>query len=273
MFGGWRRAVRRAAARVAGQRQSAPPPPRCPEGWRTGGPDFVGIGAMKAGTSWWYALVVEHPDAVDVPGRPKEVHYFDRFSVEEFSPEDREGYAAFFPRPSGRLVGEWTPRYMHDFATPALLADCAPDAKLLVLLRDPVERFISGVTHETTRGWPATDVMLADHFARGVYVDQLERVAQSYSRDKLLVLQYERCVASTRAAIATTYEFLGLDRGFAPPSLDRRINETSGPPLDMSPATRRRLVDAYRPSVDRLVAAFPDLEVDLDLWPNFTTAA
>lgn len=228
---------------------------------------------MKAGTSWWYSLVVEHPGAVDVPGRPKEVHYFDRFSVEEFTPQDREEYAAFFPRPSGRLVGEWTPRYMHDFASPALLADSAPEAKILVLLRDPVERFISGVTHETTRGRPPVGVLLADHFARGLYLDQLERVAQCYGRDQLLVLQYERCVASPRASIAATYDFLGLDRGFAPPSLDRRANETSGRPFAMSPATRRRLVDAYRPSIDRLVAAFPHLDMDLELWPNFRLAA
>ena len=52
--------------------------PECPEGWTTGPPDYVGIGAQRCGTSWWYAAMRRHP-AIERSPLGKEVHYFDRF--------------------------------------------------------------------------------------------------------------------------------------------------------------------------------------------------
>jgi hypothetical protein len=246
--------------------RTPPPVPRAPEGWRTGPPDFVGVGTMKSGTSWWYTLLVRHPGAVDVAGRPKEVHFFDRFANEEPSASDAEAYASYFPRPEGRLVGEWTPRYAHDYWTPPLLRRVAPDARLLVLLRDPVDRFVSGVTHDVRRGRPDVNLLLQDHFARGVYAEQLDRLLASFERDRVLVLQYERCVRDTAAQLVRTYEFLGLDAAFVPDGVDRRVNATSTDKASVAPAGLERLAAAYRPSVARLAAEWP--EIDLDLWPN-----
>jgi hypothetical protein len=53
--------------------------PVAPSGWTVAPPDFVGVGAQKAGTTWWYTLLSSHPGVHAPPGRRKELHYFDRF--------------------------------------------------------------------------------------------------------------------------------------------------------------------------------------------------
>ena len=114
------------------------PEPECPPDWRTGPPDFVGIGAYRSGTTWLYEMIAAHPDVAIPPGRPKELHFFESFWEGGFTPAEVARYHRYFPRPAGKLVGEWTPRYMFDSWTPRMLAVAAPEARLLVVLRDPV---------------------------------------------------------------------------------------------------------------------------------------
>ena len=79
----------------------------------------------------------------------KEIHFFDRFWDGREVPADLPGaYARQFPRPEGELTGEWTPRYMHDFWALPLLKAAAPEARILVMLRDPVDRYRSGIARE-----------------------------------------------------------------------------------------------------------------------------
>ena len=122
------------------------PPPR-PRDWAIGPPDFVGVGVQRAGTTWWYRLLCDHPSIQRARG--KEAHFFDGYFGREFSDSDVEAYHRLFPRPKGSLIGEWSPRYLHDFWTPALLRRAAPEAKILVLLRDPLQRYQSGLRHES----------------------------------------------------------------------------------------------------------------------------
>ncbi len=122
-------------------------PPRLNPGEVLGAPDFVGIGAQKAGTSWWYQLICLHPDVYARPDIHKERHYFDRYAVRPYGPEQSERYRAWFPRPVGRLSGEWTPDYLSMPWVPDLMSRAAPEAKFLVILRDPVERIASGLAH------------------------------------------------------------------------------------------------------------------------------
>ena len=122
-----------------------PPQPR--PGEVAGPPDFVGIGAQKAGTTWWFALIASHPGVAQRDDIHKERHFFDRFAARSFGAEQCTQYHGWFPRPAGMVTGEWTPDYMHLGWVPSLLADAAPRTRLLVLLRDPVERFQSGLAH------------------------------------------------------------------------------------------------------------------------------
>jgi hypothetical protein len=214
---------------------------------------------MKSGTSWWYSLVVSHPDVVDVPQRAKEVHFFDRHFWE---PRPAADYHAYFPRPVGSLVGEWTPRYLYDFWVPPLLEEAAPGARLLVLLRDPVERFVSGLAHDLSRGSLPLPPLLHDHFSRGLYAEQLERLFRHIAREQVLVLGYERCVTDPLSAVAETYEFLGLDPAFVPPRAAERVHETVGPKPTVTEGFRSLLVDAYQSSVEDLRGLLPGFDTD-----------
>jgi hypothetical protein len=243
-----------------------------------GPPDFVGVGAQKSGTTWWFTSIVGHPEIE--AETVKETHFFDSYAGKAFGADDVARYHHRFPRPEGRLVGEWTPRYMHDFWTPALLRHAAPDAKLLVLLRDPMSRFISGVGHETAqvlgsvrrgrRGY--FGAMIAnDALERSMYSHQLARLMTHFDRSRLLVLQYEQCVLDPGAAMRRTFEFLGVDpeaRNLTPPV--GRVGR-SHPPAEQPDHVLEDARIALEKDARRVHELFP--EIDLALWPTVGGAA
>jgi len=251
-----------------------PPLPQCPAGWRTGPPDFVGIGAQRAGTTRWFDLIVAHPQIEAPPATRKELHYFDRFHAGGFTAADAEAYGEWFPRPEGRLTGEWTPVYLAAPWVPGMLAAAAPDAKLLVTLRDPIERYLSGLQrhHRTARATEAPLNAMAplEAFMRGFYHAQLAHLLAYFERSRVLVLQYERCVREPLAELRRTFAFLGVrDTGFAP-DLQAHPNRQPDKP-ELHPDARRALVEAYAPDVAGLIERFP--EIDVALWPNFAHLA
>jgi Sulfotransferase family len=250
-----------------------PPPPACPPGWRTGPPDFVGVGGQRCGTTRWFDLLASHPEVVP-PAATKELHYFDRFYAGGFTAADAAGYHRHFPRDGRRRVGEWTPLYMAAPWIPRLLAAAAPAARLLVLLRDPVERYLSGLQHDTNlareNGLGLSQLAPLEAFARGLYHAQLSGLLAHFDRSQILVLQYERCTSEPLAQLRRTFEFLGLDDTEFVPDLDAHPHrQPSKPSLD--PDTRAAYVRAYREDAIALAGAFP--EIDLALWPNFADLA
>lgn len=236
-----------------------------------GPPDFVGVGAQRSGTTWWFELLLEHP-AIRLSRRErKELHYFDRFCARAMEAEDVRRYHRLFPRRAGSLTGEWTPRYMYDPWTPRLLARAAPEAKLLVLLRDPIERFRSGFEHQRTlRPKQKVAHVAADAIDRGRYARQLQRLWEFFAPEQTLVLQYERCRVDTLGQYARTLRFLGLPDDFRPPGTDELRGTTmASAKAPLWPDLRDDLHAALHADVRELEALVPDL--DLELWPNFAT--
>jgi hypothetical protein len=235
----------------------------------TGPPDFVGVGAQRAGTTWWFRTLVGHPQLRPARGRKKELHFFDPFSAREMTDEDVAAYHRLFPRVPGELAGEWTPRYMRDFWAPPLLRRAAPRAKLLVMLRDPIERYRSGVPHRLSRTPERErESIAADSIERSRYGRQLERLLRHYAAEEVLVLQYERCRADPGGEYRRTLRFLGVDEDHEPREVERERGTTTATakePLwpDMLAVLHREL-DA---DVERLAELVPEL--DLSLWPNF----
>jgi hypothetical protein len=259
----------RLARRVRRELGLAPPVPR---DWVTGPPDFVGVGAQRSGTTWWFGLIAEHPAA---HAARKEQHFFDRFAERPFEESDAAAYAARFPRPARAVTGEWTPRYMHDFWTPALLRRAAPDAKLVVLLRDPWARYLSGVAHEVRalrrelrfgKRVYLNATIADDALDRSLYARQLARLFEHFERSRVLVLQYERCCAEPVTELRRTCEFLGLD----PASCHaRQIGRSAWRPADAveSPRGSRSAVAAtIEADLDELRTLAPEL--DFALWPS-----
>ncbi len=244
--------------------------PPCPPGRVTGLPDFVGVGAQKAGTSWWLRLLTSQAGVHNEPGFRKERHFFDRFFDASLSDDDLEEYRRWFPRPPGTLAGEWTPCYMFHFWVPPLMSSALPDAKLLVLLRDPVERYVSGLTHDRGErevvGYSRAD----EAFARGLYGAQLERLRAWVPADRILVQQFERCRVDVRGELRRTLSFLGVDteRPVLGDLADRGVNRTDLPKVEVPAHVREELAARYQGDADRLLRMYPDL--DMDLWPGLS---
>ena len=259
----------RAWYRFRGPRQPGPPaPPAVPDGWHVGPPHYVGVGAQKAGTSWWNRLIGAHPDVVSAGGQPKELHFFDRAWETPFGDEDARRYQRYFPVPEGSVAGEWTPGYLIDFWTPELIARAAPDARILVLLRDPIDRFRSGLTHQlATSRAPLCHRDIQGAFQRSIYAPQLRRVLAAFPAEQVWVGQYEACRADPARELARTYAFLGL----APHQLDAQtfhgeVNPTTREKFTPGARLHASLLEAYAADMAQLAELLPEL--DLSLWPS-----
>jgi hypothetical protein len=263
--------------------ESLPEYPPCPEGWHTGPPDFVIFGAQKSGTTWWFRLIEQHPGVVQPDKQRPELHFFDRLWGEWPDEEAIARYHRYFPRPQGRLAGEKTPEYLSCAWVPPMMKMAAPDARAIVLLRDPVERYVSGLSHHE-RGGLVEDTeglgrvfgdrmrVVSDAIWRGMYATQLEWLQDLYPAERILVLQYERCAADPAGQLARTFAFLGLAPHELPPEeLARPRNQAKLEKVAVPEAFLEMLRRYYRPEVQRLLGLTP--EIDLDHWPNFRDVA
>lgn len=253
------------ARTVRRSRRRANPPP-CPDGWQTGPPDFVGVGVQRAGTSWWFQELVRHPDVHQADGAPKETHFFDPLSDGRLDAARVAEYHRWFPRPSGGITGEWTPCYVyHPWEVP-LLARAAPSTRVLLMLRDPMARFTSGVRFRLDRGWSRSDAVL-DAYERGMYARQVANLLRFVDRSRLFVLVYEEALSAPDKLMSKTVEFLGLDPTGLPAPVRVRPSTTSPEASDeVSSELRNELAARYREDIADLEELLPDL--DLGRWPT-----
>jgi hypothetical protein len=246
--------------------------PAIPDGATVGPPDFIGVGVHKAATTWWWALLVGHPHIDGVPRR-KELHLLDRMRVDSLTSEQKDWYYRQFPRLPGHLAGEWTPRYQALPRMPGIIEAVAPEAKLLTIVREPVDRYRSGLNQwydENRRRSLKRDEKSGKREARmrGFYGRQVQRLMDVVGPERVLVLQYERCAQQPVVEFARTLEFLGLGAYEPDPRLLKtRVNQTVGNKRPLSAKDEAALVDAYEPEVRLLKQLVPDL--DLSLWPRF----
>lgn len=266
----------RSKAAVRSRYDQLPLPPERPAGWRIGPPDFVIIGAQKSGTTWWQGLLESHPQVHRPPGQRRELHFFDHF-WDRWPTEGQFGrYLDYFARPDGSLVGEKTPGYLYQPWVAPMLHHVAPEARLIVLLRDPVERYISGLgllhrsgalKGEVGAGEVGTrEHRITEAIDRSRYANQLAWWLRHYPREQILLLQYERCVADTQAELARTQAFLGLSEEPAPDEELTRTRKRSDWHAPMPDEMRRFLADYYADDVAELGELMPDL--DRTLWPS-----
>ncbi|MGZ4488721.1 MAG: hypothetical protein ACXVW1_12370, partial [Nocardioides sp.] len=115
-------------------------------------PAWLGIGAQRSGTTWFTDLLTQHPQVGLGTNGKKEQQLLHK--VADGRVPEAE-YLDLFPA-DGVRRGDWTPQYLRHASTPAAAARLVPDAPILVLLRDPVERFRSAMRLAATRGksWP-----------------------------------------------------------------------------------------------------------------------
>jgi Sulfotransferase domain len=254
-------------------------PPPCPDGWVTGAPDFVGVGAARCGTTWWFRQITGHPEVFfDSNLHTKEIHFFNGMRDFQRLPDHyADLYAQHFPRPpdAGR-TGEWTPRYMLDPWVMRQLRQVAPATRILLMLRDPVARYASGYARlmaqeRRSGGSQLPERVVELDVIRGFYVRQVRRVLEAFPRDSVLILQYERCCLDYESQLDRTWEFLGVEPGFRPPFSGGNLPRAQVNHAFLHSRRGRRLADAYAEDAARLVDVAP--EIDLSLWPSVADLA
>ena len=229
-------------------------------------PGAMIIGAMKSGTSSLHYYLTQHPQVL-APLR-KEVHYFDL----NFARGESWYRANFGGEGQGGLNIDSSPYYLFHPQVPQRAHALVPDAKLIVLLRDPVRRAYSHYWHERDKGREPLsfeDAIAAEpdrigrdherlangeiersaahqyfsYLARGRYAEQLERWLLVYPREQLLVLRFEELVQAPLPVLNDSLRFLGLP-AMSGAKLEPR-NTRKYPPI--SAATAERLREYFAP--------------------------
>ena len=253
-------------------------------------PDFIIIGAQRSGSTSLYNYLIEHPHIH--PGLMKEVHFFDNNYHKGVN-----WYRSFFPlsahiryldRTHRRrfLTGEATPYYLYYPHAPRRIHATCPDVKLIVLLRNPVERAYSHYHHEVRLG--VEDLPFAEaiereksdvprevakilkdenyrsfshqnysYLSRGIYIEQLEAWKEYFLREKMLILKSEDFFSNPDLVLDRTYEFLGVSKQT---STDFQIHN-SLPYRNIEPEIYESLTDYFEPYNHRL---YQFLDMDLD---------
>ena len=205
-------------------------------------PDFFIAGVAKAGTTSMHAALARHPQLF--LSRVKEPKFFlsDGPPPRSGGPGDvqtygehvwrRENYEALFaPAPAGTLRGEATPFYLYDLAAQQRIAREVPDAKLILMLRDPVDRAHSNWAHLWGAGLEKegdflTACRLEDarraagwadfwhYIAQGRYGEQIENLFTLFPKEQVLILRYRDLRDEPLTTLNTVCSFLGVDRGY-----------------------------------------------------------
>jgi hypothetical protein len=246
-------------------------------------PDFLIIGGMRCGTSSLYYDLVGHPDVY--PALSKETYFFGQHY--------RHGmawYRSYFPslflkklaaaRKRVFLTGEATPKYLFDIHAPKRVYEHLPGAKLIALLRNPVDRAFSHYRMRRRSGgekasfeealeaeeeriipdlrrrqedehYEAKRYWLCSYKARGVYAEQLERWSRYFKRENMFIVDSETFFKNPGDVHAEVLRFLGLS-SWRPAKFGKR--NTSKDAAVMADKTRERLIAYFRPHNERLYA-------------------
>jgi hypothetical protein len=208
-------------------------------------PNFLVIGARRAGTSLvHHKILATHPQ-VYVPVQRKETHYFDLYYERGV-----EWYQSYFPPDDAagrfRAIGEVTPDYLASEEAPGRIHQLLPECRLIAILRNPVEQAWSDYRHRR-RGHNegrdfATFVQDSAALHGGLYHRHLERYLARFRRDALLVLIYEELVRDPGRELGRLTAFLDVPMIWSDPAalLRERVNPGDIPRFRRGFALARR---------------------------------
>lgn len=235
-------------------------------------PDYLIIGAQRGGTTSLHHALAMHPDVL--PASVKEVHFFDkRYHL------GLNWYRARFPNRdhAAQRAGEASPYYLFHPLVPGRVQAHLPGVKLIVLLRNPVDRalshyhlavqhgyenlpFVQALERESLRLAGEAETIRLDptyhsrahqtisYQARGRYAEQLENWFAHFTREQFLILKSEDFYEEPARSYAEVLAFLGL-RDWQPPHFARHNAFKYN---DMDARTRQRLTESFAVENERL---------------------
>lgn len=248
-------------------------------------PDFIIIGAMKSATSAVYEYLMQHPDVLE--RHPKELSFFSRKN--EFEKGLLHYFSYFSDKledgNSKKIIGEASPAYLFSKDALSRISETLPDVKLIILLRNPVDRAISHFYHQRNRvkdesrtveeafseaqitqaeklvkqleggagiDHNSSEWLTARYLATGHYSVALRRWLKYFSPEQLLILNYHQLESDPEKLMTDVFEFLQLPH-YSIPNLESVFaNKYSNPP---------------QPVIDRLTSYY--IESNQDLYNSF----
>lgn len=257
-------------------------------------PNFLIIGAAKAGTTSLYHYLNQHPQIYMSP--LKETNYFalagkqlifrgpgDHDYINRFSLTTIDAYQAQFEGVTHeRAIGEASPLYLYEPHVPQRIRRHLKNVKLIAILRHPVERAYSAFLHLVRDGreqcatfahaLEQEHIRIASHWEHiwhykqmGLYYQQLKRYYDCFAPAQIKVYLYDMLKADPHRVIQDIFRFLHVDDTYAPDISIRynvsRASETTLPPL--LPEVRSQLSQAFRDDLLRLESL---IQIDLSGW-------
>lgn len=205
-------------------------------------PNFIILGAAKAGTSALHRYLGQHPDIYLPPAKETNFLALDGTTPTFAGPGDgalnaacitsRESYEGAFSGACGeRAIGEASPLYLYDERTPEGIKRHVPHARLLAVLRDPVERTLSSFLHMIRDGREeTTDFATALsresqrvernweylwHYTRvSLYAEQVKRYMDHFPKEQILFVLYDDFASDARGFLTLIYRFLEVAPDF-----------------------------------------------------------
>jgi hypothetical protein len=197
-------------------------------------PTFFIIGAAKSGTTSLYHYLDQHPDIFMSPN--KEPHWFSRVPYVpgrgSHPVASEEEYLKLFKgRTKESAIGEASPSYIWDKEAPYRIKEAVPQAKIIAILRHPVERAYSHYMMDVKadkqdlsfmealerdylaqdEGWGVSD----QYIDLGFYAEQVQRYLKVFGRAQVKIFLYEDLRDNPRALLRSIFEFLDVDPGYA----------------------------------------------------------
>ncbi len=192
--------------------------------------DFIGIGAQKSATSWIYKCLLEHPEICGCSN--KETHFFSR-------DKDFDKGFSFYKKyfiycDPNKVIGEFSTSYLSDEKAFKRIKRYFPKVKIIVCLRNPIDRAFSHYLHLRSKGEINKQTTLFEAIKNypeiienGKYGKHLEKYFKEFSKEQILVLFYSDIKDNPENFIKKVYRFLNVDESFIAQGVNKKYNTSS----------------------------------------------
>lgn len=215
------------------------------------------IGAQKGGTTSLYNYLIKHPQIE--PASQKEIHFFD-WNYDKGIDWYRKQFPSLKLNNNYVITGEATPNYLFQQDVPRRVFEHMPEVKLIILLRNPVDRAFShyqmalrakakmlqrnGMDKHFLTFEEAFNRNIKEIFSRSQYVDQLKNWRKYFPKEQILIIESSDLLGKTEETVENVIRFIGLQ----PLNLKSYKRYHTGLyTVKMQPETREKLVSFYRP--------------------------
>ncbi|MBI65999.1 MAG: hypothetical protein CMG64_06880 [Candidatus Marinimicrobia bacterium] len=188
-------------------------------------PDFIGIGAMRCGTTWISDKLRQHPE-IFLPNNYKELHFFNSHYSNGIEWYENK----FLGKTDTQISGEFTPKYLRDNESPFLIKKHYPNVKLIISIRNPIDRAFSHYNFLRKHSKISENFYQALFHEQyeirkaGLYGQQIKTYLDLFPPDKIHIIVFDDLKKSPDNVVKKLYNFLNVSTDFKPEDLEKIIN-------------------------------------------------